>query len=1180
MRPIVLDMNGFASFREAARIDFTDADFFALVGPTGSGKSTVIDAMTFALYGSVPRWGRKGMVSLALAPTTSRGTVKLVFEVGDRRYVVARELRRTGSQVSQRAASLERLADRHGQAEPGEPTDVLAKDLAGVADAVERLLGLSYEDFCQCVVLPQGQFADFLHATAGERQEILLRLLGAEHYKQMMIRANQRASDAAKRAETLDETLTTLGDATQDAEDAARANETALAELAERVEAAVPEINAADKELAAAEADLVQLEQDRVALAAVRVPDDVPALGRRAGAARAVLDQARAAEGLALEDDRRARKALAEGPQRAPLELIRQQRALRGQDVTRRPALQDEAARRTGLSAGAEAAVTEAGSALEALRAQRDDAASAAEAAERRTRELSEQHAALTAVAVPDGVDRLDTRLRAAADTVAQASAALRAAEQQDGAARAARDAAVAPGALDRALGELRGLDEITAGRVPARARRQQARDQRARADTALQAAEAGRQQRQHDVDAARRAHVVAGLRPHLVAGEACPVCEQTVTALPGPLRAPALDDAQARLDEAARKVTAAQKAALQAAAAEQGAAAELDSLTEQRRRRVSALTAAQAGPLSGTGLTALADLLEHETAPAAAPGPGAARRSGAAAGTPGPAAQAEPVAEAGPVAAEDEAAAEAGRVAAALAEVAAALRARQGLDAAANAAADATAAARARDGSARAGLDQAQAETAAARGALNAARDPLVPLGAPPAGDAALAAAWAELVGWASGQADARAAELTTARAAAQAAAGQRDGARDRFGRAEAELSRRRAEATGAAKAEQDARTRLAELTDRIAELDRLLRDAPDESQVSARLALLGELEAAASRAGQRLVGTRSQLGQAQQGVTDLERAESAARARLSATRDPLVRLGAPALDGLGLLAGWTTLQAWAAAETSARDRDIAPARERVTAARAGVQELSRELSADLAAGGLELPAEAVAAGAATAVTATLERARAETRRVADRRGQAAGLTTRRDAARDEQQVARLLGDLLRSDRFPRWLVTAAVDALVAEASVTLASLTGDQFDLTHEAGEFYVVDHADADSRRSVRTLSGGETFQASLALALALSSQMSTLAAAGAARLDSIFLDEGFGTLDPETLEVVATTLETLAQGQRMVGVITHVPALAERVPVRFVVTRNARTSSVAREGLAGPEPADGR
>src|ERR1700683_2399456 len=140
------------------------------------------------------------------------------------------------------------------------------------------------------------------------------------------------------------------------------------------------------------------------------------------------------------------------------------------------------------------------------------------------------------------------------------------------------------------------------------------------------------------------------------------------------------------------------------------------------------------------------------------------------------------------------------------------------------------------------------------------------------------------------------------------------------------------------------------------------------------------------------------------------------------------------------------------------------------------------------------------------------------------------------------------------RAARFPRWLVTAAVDALVAEASTNLAGLTSDQFDLTHEDGEFYVVDHADADSRRSVRTLSGGETFQASLALALALSSQMSTLAAAGAARLDSIFLDEGFGTLDPETLEVVASTLETLAQGQRMVGVMTRVSAPAGGVPGR--------------------------
>ena len=56
MRPVLLEMNGFASFRDGETVDFADADFFVLVGPTGSGKSTVIDAMVFALYGTVPRW--------------------------------------------------------------------------------------------------------------------------------------------------------------------------------------------------------------------------------------------------------------------------------------------------------------------------------------------------------------------------------------------------------------------------------------------------------------------------------------------------------------------------------------------------------------------------------------------------------------------------------------------------------------------------------------------------------------------------------------------------------------------------------------------------------------------------------------------------------------------------------------------------------------------------------------------------------------------------------------------------------------------------------------------------------------------------------------------------------------------------------------------------------------------
>src|SRR5881396_3147836 len=112
MRPVLLELAGFAAFREPTRVDFTDADYFALVGPTGSGKSTVLDAITFALYGSVPRWDNQRTVGLALAPTVGRGVVRFVFDVGGARYVVARELRRAARSgaVSVRNARLERLA--------------------------------------------------------------------------------------------------------------------------------------------------------------------------------------------------------------------------------------------------------------------------------------------------------------------------------------------------------------------------------------------------------------------------------------------------------------------------------------------------------------------------------------------------------------------------------------------------------------------------------------------------------------------------------------------------------------------------------------------------------------------------------------------------------------------------------------------------------------------------------------------------------------------------------------------------------------------------------------------------------------------------------------------------------------------------------------------------------------
>src|SRR6185437_5958155 len=103
------------------------------------------------------------------------------------------------------------------------------------------------------------------------------------------------------------------------------------------------------------------------------------------------------------------------------------------------------------------------------------------------------------------------------------------------------------------------------------------------------------------------------------------------------------------------------------------------------------------------------------------------------------------------------------------------------------------------------------------------------------------------------------RSAELASARPAEQAAAGRLQAVRDRFTAADDGLGRLRAEAAKAARAQQDARTRLNELTSRIGELDRLLGDAPDEAEITAQLARRDELEAAAADVEQQLIKARS---------------------------------------------------------------------------------------------------------------------------------------------------------------------------------------------------------------------------------------------------------------------------------------------------------------------------------
>ncbi|KHF33972.1 Nuclease SbcCD subunit C [Paenibacillus sp. P1XP2] len=121
--------------------------------------------------------------------------------------------------------------------------------------------------------------------------------------------------------------------------------------------------------------------------------------------------------------------------------------------------------------------------------------------------------------------------------------------------------------------------------------------------------------------------------------------------------------------------------------------------------------------------------------------------------------------------------------------------------------------------------------------------------------------------------------------------------------------------------------------------------------------------------------------------------------------------------------------------------------------------------------------------------------------------------------------------------------------------ASQRLAFLTKQRYALEVDSGGgFLIRDDANGGVRRPVSTLSGGETFLTSLSLALALSAQIQLR---GQYPLQFFFLDEGFGTLDPELLETVITSLERLHNDHLSVGVISHVPELRARLPRKLVV-----------------------
>jgi exonuclease SbcC len=810
MRPLRLLLNGFGSYREHTELDLSDVDFFVLTGPTGAGKSTIIDGLCFALYGTVPRWGKGNVIRNALAPSTSECRVCVVFEASGARYAAVRQLRRDKrGQVTTKEARLDRLdGSVPADADLTKVLEASAEQIAEgpdqVTDAVTELLGIGYEHFTQCVLLPQGRFAEFLQAKPSERQGLLAELLAYTVYGDIGQRARERAKLAASHLGLTERRLAEAGEVT-------------------------------DEQIAATQRRVAEL---------------------------------------------------------------------------------------TELTGPVDKAIET----MDGLRDEWKDANRAAQ-------QLRDQVTALGELRRPAGVTELSAQLTEADELIAHRT------EQREHTDRAEAEAEQACSGLTE-LATLRAWrdgytrsEELTAEQATHRTGLDDALTAEQAAATALADAERAETEATEAVRLAERAHRAVALATDLHVGEPCPVCQQEISTLPH-------HDVPADLDQTRSAVTTAGKA-----------------VTSARKR-----------------------------------------------------------------------------------------------------------------------LDTATKTAAAARATVEN-------------GEKQLARVAATLAG---------------------------------------------APAPG----------ELAEALDR--------RAAADTALVAARTAART---------------ARTDADTAVRDRTALQAKEQAAWSELRAGRDRFVALAAPSVDGTDLATAWQTLLDWAGAQReqlAAKATELGAAEDELrrqgTEAAEALTALLREHGVDVGAAPARAPAELAAAAKGAERDLADLRTRQET---------SAALAREVEQLRRDQEVAAMLGKLLQSDHFERWLCVEALDSLVMEASQTLLLLSGGQYELIRgERNDLVVVDHNDAGTQRPVNTLSGGETFQASLALALALSNQVVELSG-GRRDLNSMFLDEGFGTLDDTTLDTVAATLEKLAQeSDRMVGIVTHVAALAERVPVQFAVRRYGASSKVSR------------